>query len=500
MIFDVCCGSSPTRTSATWPGAGPPSWPTRPGCSAGSGRWASTRARTRPRRSRSRSPLASHADRRRRRAARPRPGDRARPRRSSSPSRGDWWTPGRRVRHRPRRRGRGRRPRRRRCPTRLALAGLPVPYDALNGTGPDGRALWQRRARPRPGRGVVRPARPAAPRAGRPVGPGRARLLARRSPPATATLDRHPARRRRPGLVPRRRHAARRARPPRRRRSGSLPGRLRYPSAPLPRWWQIEDAQVSIGGQAPDRAALRHTAAHRPDREPLRRLVHLHPARPRRAGHHARRGHRDRLLRRQLAAHRARRTGACSPPPGWTRARSCVWATARTPLAGPVLDEVVIGIDEDANLVWAVEQVVAGRDARRHPDPAPPPRPVQREPAAQPTFSYLPMTPIPRYWHPYVIEDGRRPAPVRAGAGRRPVRADARAAAAAGQRPARRPAAAGGRTRCTRSSRPRSRRTACACSAARCWPAPPPASRCCGRSGAASRCSPRPPSHCASTS
>ena len=34
------------------------------------------------------------------------------------------------------------------------------------------------------------------------------------------------------------------------------PGRLRYPSAPLPRWWQIEDAQVTIGGQAPDRAAL----------------------------------------------------------------------------------------------------------------------------------------------------------------------------------------------------------------------------------------------------
>ena len=38
--------------------------------------------------------------------------------------------------------------------------------------------------------------------------------------------------------------------------SQSIPGRLRYPSAPLPRWWQIEDAQVSIGGQAPDRANL----------------------------------------------------------------------------------------------------------------------------------------------------------------------------------------------------------------------------------------------------
>ena len=36
----------------------------------------------------------------------------------------------------------------------------------------------------------------------------------------------------------------------------TTPGRLRYPSAPLPRWWQIEDAQVSIGGRAPDRANL----------------------------------------------------------------------------------------------------------------------------------------------------------------------------------------------------------------------------------------------------
>jgi hypothetical protein len=32
------------------------------------------------------------------------------------------------------------------------------------------------------------------------------------------------------------------------------PARLRYPGAPLPRWWQIEDAKVDIGGYPPDRA------------------------------------------------------------------------------------------------------------------------------------------------------------------------------------------------------------------------------------------------------
>ena len=69
-----------------------------------------------------------------------------------------------------------------------------------------------------------------------------------------------------------------------------------------------------------------------------------------------------------------------SPPSDWSLfttagldPRSLVlWATARTPLAGPVLDEVVIGIDEDANLVWAVEQVVAG--ATMPTPPVPPPR------------------------------------------------------------------------------------------------------------------------------
>ena len=32
------------------------------------------------------------------------------------------------------------------CPTSATLTGLPVPYQDLNGTGPDGRALWQQRS------------------------------------------------------------------------------------------------------------------------------------------------------------------------------------------------------------------------------------------------------------------------------------------------------------------------------------------------------------------
>jgi hypothetical protein len=51
-----------------------------------------------------------------------------------------------------------------------------------------------------------------------------------------------------------------------------------------------------------------------------------------------------------------------------------LWSTARTPLAGPVLDQVVIGIDEDADLIWAVEQIIAGQTLptpTRSPNPRP---------------------------------------------------------------------------------------------------------------------------------
>ena len=45
------------------------------------------------------------------------------------------------------------------------------------------------------------------------------------------------------------------------RRTGSatrqvVPQRLHYPGAPAPRWWQIEDSAVDIGGFPPDRSHL----------------------------------------------------------------------------------------------------------------------------------------------------------------------------------------------------------------------------------------------------
>jgi hypothetical protein len=79
---------------------------------------------------------------------------------------------------------------------------------------------------------------------------------------------------------------------------------------------------------------------------------------------------------------------------GLSRRSLVVWATTATPLVGPVHDTVVIGIDEDANLVWAVEQRLRGREVGTEDDPPPEPparldalgRPRVRLPPGPPAF------------------------------------------------------------------------------------------------------------------
>lgn len=289
----------------------------------------------------------------------------------------------------------------------ITLAKLPVPYDTLDGTGPDGRILWQRRAAlgldeswfgtPGPPRteplDLWDPAEMSY-TATLPAGAG-ALVVERHdggdldwfSADATGTPDAAGA----PGGE---------AQPTLTR---TTPGRLRYPSAPLPRWWQIEDASVSIGGQAPDRASVATLV--------LIDLIVNHSddwftfGIPARAGEIV-------TFDDVRVLDSFGDSWPLAPPAGWSLfatsgldARSLVlWATARTPLTGPVLDEIVLGMDEDANLVWAVERVAAGRTMPTPPSP-PPPASASLDTAARPSFSYLPMTPVPPYWHPYVVEE-----------------------------------------------------------------------------------------------
>ena len=318
---------------------------------------------------------------------------------------GDWWTPGRRVRL-GRRVAETARAHGINLPADGAfrLDGLPVPYDSLDGQGLDGHELWRRRGRL--GLEEAWFGQPGPPR-DEPVDlwdPSELSYSARlRAGGAELTVERHDGgdldwfSADASGDVGARAPTV----------SAILPGRLRYPSAPLPRWWQIEDAKVSIGGHAPDRADLATLV-----------LIDLIV------------NHSDDWFTFPIECGTGEilplddvrvvdsfgESWALTVPQDWSLFTThgldprslVVWATTATPLVGPVLDEVVIGIDEDANLVWAVENVIGGRTV---PTSARPTEPVRDRVAGQrDAFAYRAMTPIPEHWHPYVVEEieGRR--------------------------------------------------------------------------------------------
>jgi hypothetical protein len=183
-------------------------------------------------------------------------------------------------------------------------------------------------------------------------------------------------------------------------RTTQLPARLRFPAAPLPRWWQLEDAQVVFGGHAPDRAGLARLI--------LIDLILNQTddwftfAVPAQTGEIV-------TLLDAIVTDAFGQQWTLTVPDGWSLFAThgldprclAVWTTTTAPLAGPVIDEVVLGLDEDANLMWAVERIVAGRTC-----PTPEPAPVPDADAdGTGRFSYQAMTPIPARWHPYVIDD-----------------------------------------------------------------------------------------------
>jgi hypothetical protein len=190
------------------------------------------------------------------------------------------------------------------------------------------------------------------------------------------------------------------------------PARLGYPGAPNPRWWQIEDARVDIGGFPPDRShfatmlLIDLVMSHADDwfsfpvATEAGTVITLHSVEVRDAF--------DDIT-------------ALSTPADWSlyrvdgldRTSLLVWPTVPTPLTGPAVDEVVLGVDEDANLLFAVELRAGGRELAAPPPeeglPAPPPA-GQLHAGARSTYGYRPSTPMPPYWHPYEIHeiDSRR--------------------------------------------------------------------------------------------
>jgi hypothetical protein len=189
-----------------------------------------------------------------------------------------------------------------------------------------------------------------------------------------------------------------------------VPSRIRYPGAPHPRWWQIEDARVDIGGFPPDRShfatmlLIDLVVSHADDwfTFPLETMagtiVTLHAVEVRDAF--------DSVI-------------PLKTPDDWSLFRVdgldatslVIWPTATSPLAGPALDEVVLGLDEDANMLWAVEQRALGHELAQ-PSPAPPAPPAVPQPpeglvqtSRRKEYAYRPSTTVPSYWHPYVVAD-----------------------------------------------------------------------------------------------
>src|SRR6478609_4806067 len=157
-----------------------------------------------------------------------------------------------------------------------------------------------------------------------------------------------------------------------------VPQRLQYPGAPAPRWWQIEDAAVDIGGFPPDRSHLATallielvcdhandwftvpvpSPAPPPDGETPPSsgvVVSLGAARVKDSF--------DDWWTLTIPPGDEDPPAAADEAPGpWSlfrtegldRSSLVVWPTATTPLSGPVLDDVILGVDEDANVLWAV--------------------------------------------------------------------------------------------------------------------------------------------------
>jgi hypothetical protein len=290
----------------------------------------------------------------------------------------------------------------------LSLADLPSPYDVLDGTGPDGRVLFERRADlglddgwfpeappDPPARDLWNPAELAH---DADFSAGGATLRLRRhdggeldwfSVDATSAVDEQD-----PAAVA----------------DWALATRLTYPGSPNPRWWEIEQAAADLGGYASDRShfatllLLETMMAHGDD-------WFTFPI-PGRAGHVA-------TIREARVRDSFDDDWTLTPPTdGWTlfavagldATSLAVWPTVAAPLVGQVADQVDLGADEDANMLWAVERRAAGHDMPSPERPQPPVPGNRADASEQPAYAYRAGNHIPPFWHPYLIEEvnGRR--------------------------------------------------------------------------------------------
>ena len=76
-----------------------------------------------------------------------------------------------------------------------------------------------------------------------------------------------------------------------------------------------------------------------------------------------------------------------------------MWPVAVAPNRGPILDDIVIGVDEDANLAWAVELRAEGLQLLADAETGQAILETTR--TGTRNFRYLPSTTLPNRWHGY---------------------------------------------------------------------------------------------------
>jgi hypothetical protein len=198
-----------------------------------------------------------------------------------------------------------------------------------------------------------------------------------------------------------------------------LPTPLHYPGAPDRRWWSIEDVAVDIGGYPPDTAHFATMLlvdlvySHSDDwflfpiTAQTGQVVTVH----------------DMVVTdsfgRTYRSDEARWAGLRSPNDwalfatvGLPPAALVLWTIAELPLESNPVERVQFGIDEQSNLLWAVEQTVDGRDVafRRpasllaQPVPLPPARPASALQAAR-HYQYVAGQGATPRWHPYLMAE-----------------------------------------------------------------------------------------------
>lgn len=208
-----------------------------------------------------------------------------------------------------------------------------------------------------------------------------------------------------------------------------IPGRLDYPGAPHPRWWQLEDREVDIGGFAPDRSHFATMLLLDVALEHADDWFTFPVPRPR---HHGNEKHPSSgmlvtlesvIVRDSFDQEWTLTTPPASGPDAWSLFHSAglaesqllIWPVAVAPHSGPVLDEILIGVDEDANLAWAVELRAEGMQLLRDAETADAIAETTR--TGTRTFRYLSSTTLPNGWHPYQRVWATDPLPTGGGPG-----------------------------------------------------------------------------------